>query len=46
MLKEVFALLVLGVVVAGPVGQATSDVISPQNPLPFFEPGQARLSGG
>ena len=37
MLKEVFALLVLGVVVAGPVGQATSDVISPQNPLPFFE---------
>jgi len=37
MLKQVLAWLLLGSVLAVPVGQATSEVISPHNPLPFFE---------
>ncbi len=37
MLKKVLAWVVLGFVIVVPMGQAASDVISPPNPLPFFE---------
>ncbi len=37
MLKKVWAWVVLGFVLAVPMGQAASDVISPQKPLPLFE---------
>ena len=46
MLKKVWAWVVLGFVLAVSMGQAASDVISPQNPLPRFELSTPQDQGG